>query len=199
MSFRPRSRAVDSVECVGRCVLLGARSARCSRTAICHQTRTAQYPARPPLRQVITLNWVWRALPDPPGTCHCSCACLDGDGSPEFKGKCAEPPRPMSGDHFFGRKGMVRNSLLLGVNLDFILIKSLFLYSNIQMGDPRIVRYKNGNKLDNRKRNLTTSGKGAILNTALRRSRERKQDERSAANHHNIRELLSAWRLPESA
>ena len=70
---------------------------------------------------------------------------------------------------------------------------------NIQMGDPRIVRYKNGNRLDNRKRNLTTSGKGAILNEVLKRSRERKQDERSAASHRNIMNLLSTWGLPESA
>ena len=70
---------------------------------------------------------------------------------------------------------------------------------NIPMGDPRIVRYKNGNKLDNRKGNLSTSGKGAILNEALKRSRERKKDYQSAANHRNITSLLSTWGLPESA
>jgi len=70
---------------------------------------------------------------------------------------------------------------------------------NIQMGDPRIVRYKNGNRLDNRKRNLTTSGKGAILNEALKRSRERKIDAESDADHRNITSLLLTWGLPESA
>ncbi len=65
---------------------------------------------------------------------------------------------------------------------------------NIPMGDSRIVRYKNDNRLDNRKKNLFTSGKGAILSEALKRSRERKKDERSAANHRNITDLLSAWR-----
>ena len=69
---------------------------------------------------------------------------------------------------------------------------------NIPMGDTRIVRYKNGNKLDNRKGNLTTSGKGAILNESLKRSRERKSDAASASHHRNITYLLLTWRLPET-
>ncbi len=71
------------------------------------------------------------------------------------------------------------------------------LVLNIPMGDPRIVRYKNGNKLDNRKENLTTSGKGPILNEALKRSRKRKKQ--SATSHRNVTDLLSTWQLPESA
>ena len=71
------------------------------------------------------------------------------------------------------------------------------LILNIPMGDPRIVRYKNGNRLDNRKKNLTTSGKGAILNEALKRSRERKKQ--SATSHRIVAELLSTWRPSEIA
>ena len=71
------------------------------------------------------------------------------------------------------------------------------LVLNIPMGDSRIVRYKNGNRLDNRKKNLTISGKGTILNEALRRSRERKKQ--SATSHRNVTDLLSAWRAPEIA
>ena len=69
---------------------------------------------------------------------------------------------------------------------------------NIPMGDSRVVRYRNGNKLDNRKRNLTTSGKGAVLNESLKRSRERKRDAESAAHHRNTTYLLSTWGLPET-
>ncbi len=70
------------------------------------------------------------------------------------------------------------------------------LVLNIPMGDPRIVRYKNGNRLDNRKKNLTISGKGAILNEALKRSRERKR--RSATSHRNVTDMLSTWSAAES-
>ena len=67
------------------------------------------------------------------------------------------------------------------------------LVLNIPMGDPRIVRYKNGNKLDNRKKNLTISSKGVIINEALKRSRERKRQ--SATSHRNVTDLLSTWRV----
>ncbi len=70
---------------------------------------------------------------------------------------------------------------------------------NIPMGDSRIVCYRNGNRLDNRKKNLFTSGKGAILSEALKKSRERKSDAASDAHHRNIMNLLSTWRLTESA
>ena len=67
------------------------------------------------------------------------------------------------------------------------------LVLNIPMGDPRIVRYKNGNKLDNRKTNLTISSKGAIINESLKRSRDRKKQ--SATSHRNVTDLLSTWRV----
>ncbi len=70
---------------------------------------------------------------------------------------------------------------------------------NIPMGDARVVRYRNGDKLDNRKTNLTISNKSEILNEALKRSRERKSDAAPDANHRSITNLLSTWKLPESA